>query len=201
MCGRVYMAPANPELRELVKEMNRSRLAERFRKRPEDMLTAEGEIFPSAVLPVLASSRTGEQHVFPMKWGFGGGKGLLINARAETAAEKPTFRESWAKHRCAIPASWYFEWEHDEKKRAGQKYALKPEGEDLIWLAGLYRMEGELPVFVILTRPADERLAWMHDRMPVMLPKASVGEWIRPDGQPAPIVQNSLTRVRWEQAV
>ena len=72
---------------------------------------------------------------------------------------------------------------------------------DLIWLAGLYRMEGELPVFVILTRPADERLAWMHDRMPVMLPKASVGEWIRPDGQPAPIVQNSLTRVRWEQAI
>ena len=194
------MAPANPELRELVKEMNRSRLAERFRKQPDEMLAAEGEIFPSAVLPVLASNRAGEQRVFPMKWGFSGGKGLLINARAETAAEKATFREAWAKHRCAIPASWYFEWEHDEKHRAGQKYALKPEGEGLIWLAGLYRMEGDLPAFVILTRPADERLAWMHDRMPVMLPKPAVGAWIRPDGQPEAIVKSSLTQVSWEQA-
>ena len=200
MCGRVYMAPANPELRELVKEMNRSRLAERFRKRPEDMLTAEGEIFPSAVLPVLASSRTGEQHVFPMKWGFGGGKGLLINARAETAAEKLTFREAWAKHRCAIPASWYFEWEHDEKKRAGQKYALKPEGEDLIWLAGLYRMEGELPVFVILTRPADNSLTWMHDRMPVMFSEENAGRWIRPDVRPEELIQDCLTKTQWEYA-
>lgn len=195
------MAPADPELRELVKEMNRAKLAEKFRKTENEPLTAEGEIFPSAVLPVLAVNKAGEQRVFPMKWGFAGAKGLLINARAETAADKPTFSESWWNHRCVIPASWYFEWEHDEKKKAGQKYALQSEEQGLIWLAGLYRMEADIPVFVILTRPAEDNLTWMHDRMPVMLPKASVGEWIRPDGQPAPIVQNSLTRVRWEQAV
>ena len=64
------MAPANPELRELIKEMNRSGLAARFKKHDKEILTAEGEIFPSAVLPVLATGKTGGQHVFPMKWGF-----------------------------------------------------------------------------------------------------------------------------------
>ena len=201
MCGRFYAVPGDPELGEMIREMNRSGLAERFRKAPDEMLAAEGEIFPSVVMPVVASSRAGERRVFPMKWGFSGGKGLLINARAETAAVKPAFRESWAKHRCAIPASWYFEWEHDEKKRAGQKYALKPEGAGLVWFAGLYRMEADLLVFVILTRPATERLAWMHDRMPVMLPGASVGEWVRPDKRPEPLVENCLTQVNWERAV
>ena len=195
------MAPANPELRELVREMNRSRLAERFRKNDEEPLQAEGEIFPSAILPVVAVSKTGEQRVFPMKWGFSGTKGLLINARAETAAEKPTFRECWNQHRCVIPASWYFEWEHDARKKAGQKYAIRPEDEKLIWLAGLYRMEEGLPVFVILTRPADDKLLWMHDRMPVMLPKEEVSAWIRPDSDPDSIIKTCLTNVRWEQAV
>ena len=64
------MAPANPELRELVKEMNRSRLAGYFRKNDDEQLTAEGEVFPSAVLPVLASNKAGERRVFPMKWGL-----------------------------------------------------------------------------------------------------------------------------------
>ena len=200
MCGRVYMAPADPELRELVREMNRSGLASRFSKSEEDLLQPEGEIFPSSVLPVLAVNRAGEQRVFPMKWGFSGPKGLLINARAETAADKPAFRESWAAHRCVIPVSWYFEWEHDEKKKAGQKYALHPEEQGLIWLAGLYRMEDGLPVFVVLTRPAYEGITWMHDRMPVMLPKAEVGAWIRPSSDPEEVIKTCLDRIRWEPA-
>ncbi len=194
------MAPADPELRELVREMNRSVLASRFGKKEGIPLQPEGEIFPSSVLPVLAVNKAGEQRVFPMKWGFSGPKGLLINARAETAAEKATFREAWKAHRCVIPASWYFEWEHDEKKKAGQKYALRPEEQGLIWLAGLYRMEEGLPVFVVLTRPADESIAWMHDRMPVMLPRSGIGEWIRPESDPDYALKTCVTRVRWERA-
>ena len=200
MCGRVYMAPADPELRELVKEMNRSALAAGFRKNEDESLRAEGEIFPSAVLPVLAVSKSGEERVFPMKWGFSGKNGLLINARMETASERPTFQEAWTRHRCVIPVSLYFEWEHDEKKKAGQKYALHPERKGLIWLAGLYRMENGLPVFVILTRPADESLIWMHDRMPVMLPETEISTWVRPGSDPASVIRKSLTKVRWEQA-
>ena len=202
MCGRVYMAPANPELRELVREMNRSRLAERFRKDDQDLPFPEGEVFPSSVLPVLAVNRNGEQRVFPMKWGFTQPRGrLLINARVETAAEKPTFREAWQRHRCVIPASGYFEWEHDEKKKPGQKYALLPEDPGLIWLAGLYRMEEDLPVFVILTRPADSSLAWMHDRMPVMLAWEEARGWIRPEADPTPLADRCIRTMAWEKAV
>lgn len=194
------MAPADPELRELVKEMNRSKLVSRFTGKEGVFLYPEGEVFPSAVLPVLAVNKAGEQRVFPMKWGFSGPKGLLINARAETAADRPAFREAWAAHRCVIPVSWYFEWEHDAKMKAGQKYALRPEEQGLIWLAGLYRLEDSLPVFVVLTRPADERIAWMHDRMPVMLPESEIGKWIRPGNDPAETVKTCLTRILWKQA-
>ena len=195
------MAPADPELREIVREMNRSKLAEMFSRNGQDSLHAEGEIFPSAVLPAVAINRNGERRVFPMKWGFSGPKGLLINARAETAAEKETFREAWEKHRCVIPVSGYFEWEHDERKKPGRKYALRPEGDGLVWLAGLYQMENRLPVFVILTRPAEESILWMHDRMPAMLPENEVSKWITPEIDPAKIIQTCLTKVRWEQAV
>ena len=142
------MAPANPELRELVREMNRSGIAGRFLEEGRTELTAEGEIFPAAVLPVLATSRAGVRRVFPMKWGFSLNRRTIINARAETAAERPLFRESWQKHRCVIPVSSYFEWEHDENQKATQKYELRKEEPGLMWLAGLYRMEEELPAFV-----------------------------------------------------
>jgi len=201
MCGRVYIAPANPELRALVKEMNRSKLAERFGASDGRPLQTEGEILPSSVLPVLARNRAGEVRVFPMKWGFSQKKGLLINARAETAAEKPTFRESWEHHRCVIQVSWYYEWEHDERKRPGKKYALRMPGEGLIRLAGLYRLEEGLPAFVVLTCAADETIAWMHDRMPVMLRPEDADAWICPDTDPASVIRNRITKVAWEKAV
>ena len=201
MCGRVYMAPVNPELRELVKEMNRAKLAKRFCDERGLSLKTEGEILPSSVLPALALNRAGEKKVFPMKWGFRGKKGLLINARAETASEKPTFRELWQNHRCVITASLYYEWEHDEQKHPGQKYALHPPDEGIIRLAGLYRMEEGLPAFVILTCAADERIAWMHDRMPVMLRKEDADAWIRRETIPAEIIGRRITNVIWEKAV
>ncbi len=194
------MAPANPELRALVKEMNRSALAGRFREETGGRLEAEGEIFPSAVLPVLAVNRSGEERVFPMRWGFSRQGRLLINARVETAAQKPTFWEAWRAHRCVIPASWYFEWEHDGKNRPGRKYALRPEPEGIIRLAGLYRMENGLPEFVILTRPAAECVAWMHDRMPLMLPPEAAKEWIRPTADPEALAGQCLTDVTWHEA-
>ena len=201
MCGRVYIAPANPELRELVKEMNRSGLADLFRKERNEQIRAEGEILPTSVVPVVALNRRFEQCVFPMKWGFRMPNGLLINARAETASEKPAFSESWRKHRCVIPASWYFEWEHSEKNKTGFKYALKPDTSDIIWLAGLYRIENGIPAFVILTREAADDLSWMHDRMPVMLPEQAIPQWINPEGRPEELIRNCLTKVVWQRAV
>ena len=212
MCGRFYADPIDLELRAIAEEMNRSPLAERFREKRGETLPFSGEILPSSVIPAIASDRAGRRKVFPMKWGFStrpaagtGRAGLLINARTETAAEKPTFRESWEKHRCVIPATLYFEWEHtagkDGKRKPGRKYALRPDTGGPVWLAGLYRLAGGIPECVILTRPADEGILWMHDRMPLMLPEDSIWEWIRPGGRPDEVAEKSLTGVRWEEAV
>ncbi len=194
------MAPADPELRNLVKEMNRSTLAGRFQKEKNEAIDASGEICPSAVMPVLAVNRSGLERVFPMKWGFSQQGKLIINARVETAAERKTFREAWQRHRCVIPASWYFEWQHDKKSHPGRKYALRPESSGLIRLAGLYRMEDGLPVFVILTRPASEGLVWLHDRMPVMLHDEAAKQWIHPESDPAILVEQCNTDISWRHA-
>ena len=87
MCCRYYME-LSPELRPIVEEMNRSPLVRRFQE--TSAVLTSGEIRPSNVAPVIASNRRGERAVFPMKWGFNvSGRPLLINARVETAAEKP----------------------------------------------------------------------------------------------------------------
>ncbi|MBR2824545.1 MAG: SOS response-associated peptidase [Clostridia bacterium] len=211
MCCRFYTEPADPQIHAFLEQVNRSPLADRFRRSSVQPVPASGEINPSAVVPVIALSRGWKRSVFPMKWGFSmngaSGKGagkLLINARSESAAEKPMFRESWAKRRCVIPASWYFEWEHqvlgNGKKKAGQKYAIRPRGQKVTWLAGLYRMEGEFPVFTILTRDPSEDVRWMHDRMPLMLPESDINAWISPDEDPESVSRAAVLALAFEKA-
>lgn len=126
-----------------------------------------------------------------------------MNARTETAPEKATFRDAWASHRCIVPASWYFEWEHligkDGKKRTGDKYLIQPKGSPMTWLCGLYRIEDGLPVFVILTREPGEDIRFIHDRMPLILPGDCVNEWIRPDAKPEELVERALTEMVYEK--
>ena len=69
MCCR-YWADESPEIREIVEEMNRSPLVEKWHKTTG--ITTYGEIRPTNVVPVIASKRSGEKAVFPMKWGFSG---------------------------------------------------------------------------------------------------------------------------------
>ena len=180
--------------------MNRSPLVGKFQK--NSAVLSQGEIRPTNVAPVIASNKNGNRTVFPMKWGFTG-KTLLINAKAETAAIKPTFREAWASHRCIVPASWYFEWEHltanDGKKKTGDKFMLQPRGSAVTWLCGLYRIEEGLPCYVILTREPSDEIRFIHDRMPLILPENYVDEWIRPNANPAEIIQAAQTDILYER--
>ena len=180
--------------------MNRSPLVAKFQK--SSAVLSQGEIRPTNVAPVIASSKAGNRAVFPMKWGFTG-KTLLINAKTETAAIKPTFRDAWASHRCIVPASWYFEWEHmtmnDGKKKTGDKFMLQPKGSPVTWLCGLYRIEEGLPCYVILTREPSEEIRFIHDRMPLMLPDQCIDEWINPNANPAEIIQKAQTDILYER--
>ena len=201
MCCR-YWTDESPELRPIVEEMNRSPLMRKWQDKAK--VKSYGEIFPTDVVPVIAPNRSGLRTVYPMKWGYSG-KSLLMNARSETAAEKPTFRDDWARHRCIVPASWYFEWEHypgsDGKKHTGDKYLIHPKDSAVTWLCGLYRIENGLPVFVILTREPGETLRFLHDRMPLIMPDELVTEWIRPDRKAEELLPRALTDLDFEKVL
>ena len=200
MCCR-YWAEESPELREIVEEMNRSPLVGKWQK--TTAVKSYGEIRPTDVVPVIAPDRSGRRAVFPMKWGFSG-KSLLMNARVETASSKPTFRESWARRRCIVPASWYFEWEHlksnDGKTKTGDRYMIQPKDSTMTWLCGLYRIEDGLPVFVVLTREPGEEIRFIHDRMPLILPENLINDWIRPDARPEDLLGSALTEMVFEKS-
>jgi len=199
MCCR-YWADESPELREIVEEMNGSPLVSKWQKTTG--ITTYGEVRPTNVVPVIASNKVGERSVFPMKWGFTG-RTLLVNARTETASTKATFKNAWASHRCIVPASWYFEWEHiilnDGRKKTGQKYLIQPKGSTMTWLCGLYRIEEGLPVFVVLTREPGEEIRFIHDRMPLILPKELINPWIHPDTRPEELLGEALTDMVYEK--
>lgn len=195
-----YWLDESPKIIEIVDEMMRSPLVRRWLERVA--VKQSGEIRPTDVVPVIAPDRRGNRAVFPMKWGYTG-QSLLINARSETAAEKPTFKEDWASHRCIIPASWYYEWEHktdnNGKVHTGDKYLIQPRESEITWLCGLYRIENNLPVFVILTREPTEEIRFIHDRMPLILPEQYVPDWIKPDADPAGIVKEAVNDVVFEK--
>ena len=81
---------------------------------------------------------------------------------------------------------------------------IQPEGTQITYLAGLYRYEEhcgmQVPVFTVLTRDAVDPVRTIHDRMPVMLGKENLKEWIRPDGDPRSIAERALTNMVMEKA-
>ena len=93
MCGRYYLENTI-EMEPFLEKMKRSSLVRRWND-TSAVITA-GEIHPTDVVPVIATNQAGKQSVFPMRWGYNG-KTLLINAKVETAKEKPTFRDVWIK--------------------------------------------------------------------------------------------------------
>ena len=184
----------------------RAKIREEFLRRVPKPLLIRGDIRPTDIVPVIATSRRGNKACFPMQWGFNmEGRAMLPNARLETAGVKPLFQGAWKSHRCVIPASWYYEWEHflrpNGKKETGAKYLIQPKGDHVTWLCGLYRFEDGLPHFVVLTRPPSEEISFIHDRMPLMLREKDVDEWISPDAKPDEIAYRAVTDLHYEKAV
>lgn len=113
-----------------------------------------------------------------MQWGFPGfdKKGLMINARAESVLEKQTFRESVLHRRCVIPAKGFYEW--NARK---EKFRFRRKDMPVLFMAGCYRQyEGENR-FVILTTQANASVSMVHERMPLILEKQEVEDWILDD--------------------
>ncbi len=206
MCYR-YQLAMSPKLEPIAEAAKRSKLYYNNIGRLGKPVLTEGEIFPNSIVPVLAPSKNGKKTAYPMWWGYtvqGIGK-PLVNARSETAAEKETFRESWVGHRCAVPASWYFEWEHFKspsgRMKTGDKYAIMPKDTELMYFCGLYRIENNYPHFVILTQPACESIAFIHDRQPVIMTEDAVDCWIDPKFNPYVVLEESVRDLMAEKEI
>lgn len=199
MCTRYYMDDASEEMAEYIMKARKTKLTESFMRKAARPIVSGGEVRPTDIAPVIAPNSERKPAVFPMQWGFRNPDHdfTVFNARCETAGTKPTFSEAWKSHRCIIPASYYFEWEHikstDGKVKTGAKYAIQPAGDDMTWLCGLYRMEDSLPHFVVLTRDPVGELAAIHDRMPLMMSRDMIDAWIDPDADPASLLSGALT--------
>lgn len=107
----------------------------------------------------------------------------MINARSETAHEKPSFRQALQKRRCLIPADGFFEWQKlsEKKKSPKQPWFITAENNEMLWLAGLWEVNkklNNLQTCTILTKPADDLMKPVHHRMPVILSKEKIKAWL-----------------------
>ena len=206
MCCRFFIRENDPEMSSFVNSALQSPLmAQITRKHPAPRISS-GEVFPTNLVAAIATNRQKKPSVFPMIWGFTfqGRQTAIVNARIETASEKPSFREAWRAHRCILPASWYFEWQHafaeDGKSTSKTKYAIQPKDATITYLCGLYRIENGLPCFVILTREPSVDVAHIHDRMPFMLPKEAIYDWVNPEVNAEDLIPYALTSLVAERA-
>ncbi|MBA3694673.1 MAG: SOS response-associated peptidase [Pyrinomonadaceae bacterium] len=179
MCGR-FSSSSKPE-----------QIKKEFKVAVEDpaIFKPRYNIAPSQMIPVVLD-RTGERIVAQLKWGLvpSWAKDALIgsrmiNARAETLMEKPSFREAYKSRRCIIPASGFYEWQRAEKG-AKQPFYFYLTNKEVFGFAGLWeewldKKSGEsLETCTIITTEANDVLKPVHDRMPVILKAADYDEWL-----------------------
>lgn len=122
----------------------------------------------------------------------------LINARSETAGEKPTFRDAFRSRRCLVPADGFYEWRTGEGGK--QPWYVRRSDDRPFAIAGLWdRWEGpshrELESVTLLTCEPDEVVGELHDRMPVVLPPERWDAWMDPAGD-ADAIQGMLRPYR-----
>lgn len=145
---------------------------------------------PTQALPVVRRGREGRQLVL-MRWGLvppwsaGPGSGpSLVNARAETVATKPAFREAFRQRRCLVPCDGFYEWRQEEKIRRPYRITMR-DGSPFA-LAGVWDRWRDpaghwLESFAVIVTDANSLIADIHDRMPVILPEECWQAWLDPD--------------------
>ena len=180
MCGRYSQTGPDPSvLRDRFPLGERVEVRRRFNVAPGDHVLAvttdrdgapRGDVLRWGLVPHWADD--------PAKLGL-----KLINARSETMAEKPAFRDAFAGRRCLVIADGFYEW---EKRPDGSRQAwwvTRPDGEPFafagLWATWRGRPDVEpLRTCTIVTTQASAQLAHVHDRMPVMLPRDAEAAWL-----------------------
>ena len=182
MCGRYFLKATEAELRALFGFIERPNLAARY------------NIAPTQEAPVVRQRRVpeGERTIQQLRWGLiparaEDPKALppLINARAETLLEKPSFSAAF-RRRCLVPADGYYQWREGDKSK--QPYLVSRRDGAPFAFAGIWERWGPrqdpaaaIDSFTIITTEANAFLAPFHHRMPVVLAPESHARWLDPD--------------------
>jgi putative SOS response-associated peptidase YedK len=155
-------------------------------------------VAPSQLLYLFRENHeTGERTLDLLRWGLiphgcidGDGGRKPINARAESVARLPTFRAAYDKRRCIVPVDCFFEWHAIKGVRARQPFAVAMKDRTPFAIGGLWEnwrdpQSGEwIRTIVIITVPSNELVAQIHDRMPLILPKAAYERWLGEERDP-----------------
>jgi putative SOS response-associated peptidase YedK len=149
---------------------------------------------PSQIAPVLLRGQDGALRLAGFRWGLVpwwatdaeiGNR--MINARAETLARKPAFRDAFRERRCLVPADGWFEWQKQGTRKVPMWIHLRSRRP--FAFAGLWERwgppEDPLHSFTIVTTAAAPPIRDIHDRMPALLPPAARGTWLDPEADPA----------------
>jgi putative SOS response-associated peptidase YedK len=175
MCGRFNQTASGEEVAEALGLDEAPALAPRYNIAPTQEVGVVG-----------VQPKTGRRGLALLRWGLvprgslGGERGF-INARSETAWEKPSFAEAFARRRCLVPATGFYEWQRlDAKKR--QPWLLRLATGRVFAFAGLWEPAagGAVPTCAILTTEPNDVARPIHDRMPVILDPADYARWLDP---------------------
>ncbi len=157
-------------------------------------------VCPTVQVHTVTSSE-GLRRLQPMRWGFipkwykkPNGGPLLINARSETIAEKPAFREACRERRCLIVASGFYEWKREEGQTPLPWWVTRSDGAPMVF-AGVWQGWGQgsdaLTTCAIVTTAANEDMASIHHRLPVILDPDHWPLWLGEEGKGAATVMKS----------
>jgi len=182
MCGRYVISLTLDQLNTLFEIDDRINLAPNW------------NAAPTQSLPIVRRGRSGDMRLTEVRWGLTphwsktGPEGAkpLINARSETAAEKPTFRQALERRRALVPADGFYEW---SKTQSGKQpwFITRTDNAPMVF-AGLWERWGEgaqkIDTFAILTTAANADIANLHHRSPVIIEHSQFADWLDPDVDP-----------------
>lgn len=179
MCGRYYVdEDTATEIAKIVKNLdNKLRGTSAFMAR---------DIHPGDKAPILFANRN-EVDVDVKTWGYPGFEGskLIFNARSESAFEKNLFRDGLTYRRAVVPATWFYEWNHNKEKNT-----FYMEETPILFMAGIYNRYPEGDRFTILTTQANVSMKPVHDRMPLLLAQDELIPWLLDESQTSKLLSN-----------